>query len=72
MREWSTAFTRGASMAVSSEFEAMAQACIANHETILQHGSFAMQPASRMLLYALAEEARRREQVLNAANDDES
>lgn len=55
-----------------NDFEAMAETCIANHEAILQHGSPEMQTASRMLLYALAEEIRRREQTMSAVNDDEA
>ena len=49
----------------------MAELCIANHEAIERLGSCDMQIASRMLLYALAEEICRREQVTAAANDDE-
>ena len=51
-------------------FEAMAELCIANHEAIERLGSCDMQIASRMLLYALAEEIRRRDQIPGAANDD--
>ena len=45
----------------SDGFEALAEACIANHAEVMQHGSTEMQTASRMLLYALADEIRRRE-----------
>jgi hypothetical protein len=47
-------------MDAPGEFDAVADACIANHEEIVQHGSSEMQTASRILLYALAEEIRRR------------
>ena len=47
-------------MSASDEFEAMVAACIANHEKITLHGSFEMQTASRMLLFALAKEIARR------------
>jgi hypothetical protein len=57
-------------MAPEDNFEALAESCMANHEEILQHGSPEMQTASRILLYALAAEVRRREQALAAANDD--
>lgn len=53
------------------EFDVMADACIENHDAIMRHGSPEMQTASRMLLYALAEEIRRRELFATAANDDE-
>ncbi|MCJ2098917.1 hypothetical protein [Methylobacterium sp. E-046] len=52
-------------------FDDMAQHCIDNHDDVMRHGSSEMQTASRMLLYALAEEIRRREQADPAANDDE-
>ena len=48
-------------------FEAMAEACIANHEAIVRHGSREMQMASRMLLYALAETIRQREEGQDTA-----
>lgn len=53
-------------------FEAMAQACIDNHEDVVRYGSPEMQAASRALLYALAAEILRREQAMSAANDDEA
>ncbi|GAN52324.1 hypothetical protein ME121_6456 [Methylobacterium sp. ME121] len=53
-----------------SDFEAMAEACISIHEEIARHGSAEMQTASRMLLFALAAEIRRREKATSAANDD--
>ncbi|MGU3467618.1 hypothetical protein ACLBXO_22480 [Methylobacterium sp. C33D] len=59
-------------MAAQEEFEAMAEACISNHEEIARYGSAEMQSASRMLLYALAAEIQRREQATSAANDDEA
>jgi hypothetical protein len=59
-------------MGAPDGFEAVADVCIANHESILQHGSPEMQTASRMLLYALAEEIRRRDQAMSAMNDDEA
>ncbi|MGE8126045.1 hypothetical protein ACQKQD_03620 [Methylobacterium sp. NPDC080182] len=59
-------------MTAGDDFEAMAEACISNHEEILRHGSQEMQTASRMLLYALVEEIHRREQAIAAVNDDES
>ncbi len=59
-------------MAAQDEFEAMAEACIANHKDVARHGSAEMQTASRMLLYALAAEIQRREQAMSAANDDEA
>ncbi|MGU3329374.1 hypothetical protein ACLBXB_20785 [Methylobacterium mesophilicum] len=58
-------------MNATDEFDAMAEACIANHDKIVQHGSSEMQTASRLLLYALAEEIRRRDgSAVSAANDD--
>lgn len=62
-------FSRG-DMGTSDEFDEMAQACIDNHDEVMRHGSSEMQTASRMLLHALAEEIRRREQGDTAANDD--
>ena len=59
-------------MEASGEFDAMAQACIDNHQAIVRHGSPEMQTASRMLLYALAEEIARRERATGATNDDET
>lgn len=53
-----------------SDFEAMAEVCIINHEEIVRHGSPEMQAASRALLYALAAEIQRREQAMSAANDE--
>jgi hypothetical protein len=47
-------------MATADGFDALAQACIANHEEIMRFGSPEMQAASRLLLFALAEEIRRR------------
>ena len=52
-------------------FEAMSDACIANHEAIVKWGSPEMQTASQMLLYALAAEILRRDQAATPANDDE-
>jgi hypothetical protein len=52
-------------------FEAMADTCIANHEEILRYGSVEMQTASRMLLYALAVEIRRRESDAEGTADSE-
>ncbi|MDE4909956.1 hypothetical protein PQI07_04470 [Methylobacterium sp. 092160098-2] len=57
-------------MVPRDDFEAMAEACISIHEEILRHGSPEMQTASRMLLYALAAEINRREQLVVVANDD--
>jgi hypothetical protein len=57
-------------MGPPDDFEAMAEACIANHDEVVRYGSPEMQAASRALLYALAAEIRRREQMLNPANDD--
>ncbi|KST57283.1 hypothetical protein AO398_25370 [Methylobacterium sp. GXS13] len=51
-------------------FDAMAGACIDNHEAIMRHGSPEMQTASRMLLYALAEEVRRRSDGMIAGDED--
>lgn len=52
-------------------FDAMAQACIANHEEILRYGSPEMQTASRMLLYALADAIQRRAStVISSSHDD--
>ncbi|MET3409309.1 hypothetical protein SAMN02799625_05923 [Methylobacterium sp. UNC300MFChir4.1] len=59
-------------MTAGDDFEAMAQACIANYEKILRYGPPEMQTASRMLLYALVEEIHRREQAMAAVNDDEN
>lgn len=61
---------RGA-MGAPDRFEAMADTCIANHEEILRYGSVEMQTASRMLLYALAEEIRRRESDAEETADRE-
>ncbi|MBE7198301.1 MAG: hypothetical protein INR70_10920 [Parafilimonas terrae] len=47
-------------MAAEDPFAAPAQACIANHEEILRHGSPERRMASRRLLYALADAIRRR------------
>ncbi|MCJ2070477.1 hypothetical protein MKK75_17010 [Methylobacterium sp. J-030] len=58
-------------MGEKEEFEAMAQACIANHEKIMRHGSSEMQTASRMLLYALAVEIRRRDEAHAESTEDE-
>ena len=58
-------------MSDEEEFDAMASACIENHASVMQHGSPEMQMASQMLLYALAEETRRRERTVIPANDDE-
>ena len=58
-------------MVADGDFDTVAQTCIDNHEAVMQHGSPEMQAASRMLLYALAEEIIRREQADTAANDDE-
>jgi hypothetical protein len=49
----------------------MADTCIANHEEILRYGSVEMQTASRMLLYALAVEIRRRESDAEGTADSE-
>ncbi|MCJ2098429.1 hypothetical protein MKK69_03445 [Methylobacterium sp. J-026] len=58
-------------MNAPNEFEAMIEACIANHAEIMQHGSSEMKTASRLLLYALGEEVRRRGRGATvAANDD--
>ena len=54
-------------MGAPDGFEAMAEACIANHEAIVRHGSPELQTASRMLLYALAETIRQREEWPDAA-----
>lgn len=58
-------------MASDDGFDAMAEACIELHEEVMRHGSPTMQTASRLLLHALAEEIRRREQAAAAANDDQ-
>lgn len=50
-------------MSEEDAFDAMAQACIANHEEIMRHGSPEMRTVARMLLYALAVEIRRREEA---------
>lgn len=47
-------------MDARDEFEAMADACMINHEEIMRSGSPEMRAASRLLLYALAEEILRR------------
>lgn len=52
-------------------FDMMAQACIANHEEIMRHGSSEMQTASRMLLYALAVEIQRREEASAVSSEDD-
>lgn len=59
-------------MRTHEEFEALADACISNHAAILQHGSTEMQMASRMLLYALAQEIQRRkaDEAPQMASDD--
>ncbi|MCJ2121763.1 hypothetical protein [Methylobacterium sp. J-077] len=55
------------------EFEAMAEACIANHEQVIRHGSIGMQAVSRILLYALGVEiARRIEDEDSLARNEES
>ena len=41
-------------METPDEFEALAQACIDNHDEIMRYGSSEIQTASRMLLYAFA------------------
>ena len=51
-------------------FDDMAQSCIDNHDEVMRYGSPEMRMASRMLLYALAEEIARRERIAAAANDD--
>jgi len=48
-------------MGGADDFDAMADACIANHRAILNHGSPEMQALSRLLLHALAAEIWRRE-----------
>lgn len=53
-------------------FDAMAQACIDNHEAVMLHGSPEMRSASRMLLFTLAEEIQRRERGAAAETNDES
>lgn len=58
-------------MSEADAFDAMAQACIANHEEIMRHGSSEMQTAARMLLYALAVEIQRREEARAVAADDD-
>jgi hypothetical protein len=47
-------------MGAPEGFDAMAQACIENHAAVMKYGTPEMQTASRLLLYALAEELRRR------------
>lgn len=62
----------GSEMGSPDEFEAMAQACIANHEVVMRHGSPEARTASRMLLYALADEVwRRAEGEVASAYDNE-
>ncbi|MDE3746046.1 hypothetical protein [Methylobacterium radiotolerans] len=58
-------------METPDEFEAVAELCIASHEAVMRLGSPEMQTASRMLLYALAEEIRRRagDEVAPASDD---
>ncbi|MEE7462839.1 hypothetical protein MFUR16E_17070 [Methylobacterium fujisawaense] len=58
-------------MEAADAFDAMAQACIATHKQIMLYGSSEMQTASRILLLALVEEIRQREQAAAAAEDDE-
>ena len=59
-------------MDAPDEFDAMADACIANHDEIVRHGSPEMQAASRMLLHALAEEILRRSKKASATADNEN
>lgn len=58
-------------MVDGDEFEAMAEACITNHHAIMEHGSPEMKLAARLLLYALAEEIRRRDARGIAAPEDD-
>jgi hypothetical protein len=58
-------------MSEEEAFDAVAEACIANHEAIMRHGSPEMQTASRMLLYALAVEIQRREKSEAGRVDDD-
>ena len=59
-------------MEAPDRFDEMAQACITNHDEIMQHGSPEMRTVSQMLLFALAQEIARRERPATAANDDET
>ena len=59
-------------MEAPDAFDALAEACIANYKAILEHGSSEMQSASRILLYVLAEEIRRREEQQAAPDTDSS
>ena len=58
-------------MEAPDEFDAVAEACIANHADIMRYGSPEMQTASQMLLYALAAEVQKRAaDARELANDD--
>ena len=57
-------------MIAPDRFKAMVEACIANHEEIMRYGSAEMQTASRMLLFALAAEIKRKSRDIAQASDD--